>query len=321
MFKWHFTTAVHFGNEKGRLEESDFIMHSDTLFSAICMEVLHLEGEAGIQKIYRFFHEHRLLLSDTMPYHEETYFLPKPILQIETAYHDTNSILKKAYKKLRYIPAEQFEMYLSSLAGKTTFPIAEVNALFSDCVYSQDRVMVSVTGQKEPLPFYVNTWTFEKDAGLYLLVGYEQQEDVLWLEQILLRLGISGVGGKKNSGFGKFEQEDIIFLEDAYSAGQVALLHFLKQEGNWYMTLAGALPRKDELEQALNGAAYQVKKRSGFVDSPTYAIGQRKRKNLYLLSAGSCFRQPFRGDIYDIADDGNHPVYRYAQPFFLGVCL
>ena len=87
------------------------------------------------------------------------------------------------------------------------------------------------------------------------------------------------------------------------------------------MTLSAALPHMEELEQALDGATYQVIKRSGFVDSVRYAKEQQKHRTLYLLAAGSCFRSQFKGDIYDVANEGSHPVYRYGKPLFLGVNL
>lgn len=87
------------------------------------------------------------------------------------------------------------------------------------------------------------------------------------------------------------------------------------------MTLSCALPQDNELAFALDGAAYQIVKRSGFIDSVHYAKEQRKHRVLYVLAAGSCFRNKFDGDIYDISNGGNHPVYRYAKPLFLGVNL
>lgn len=47
--------------------------------------------------------------------------------------------------------------------------------------------------------------------------------------------------------------------------------------------LSVALPRDEELECALNGASYQLSKRSGFVASSDYADEWRKRKNYLCL--------------------------------------
>ena len=106
VMKWHFNTAVRFGSSKGQLADSEYIMHSDTLFSALCQEALKQGGEAALLKLYELCKENKLLLSDTMPYIEETYFLPKPLMHIERTEQESSSVLKKAHKKLKYIPFE-----------------------------------------------------------------------------------------------------------------------------------------------------------------------------------------------------------------------
>ena len=319
VMKWHFNTAVRFGNNKGQLADSGYIMHSDTLFSALCQEALKLGGEEELTKLYTLCKAGKLLFSDTMPYIDETYFLPKPLMHIERAEQESSSVLKKAHKKLKYIPSDQYEAYIQSLAGKAEFDVHAVNNLMNDFAHQDNRIMAGVTGNEDTKPFYVNTWTFAPSAGLYVIVGFENDDDLYWLETIMRHLGLSGVGGKKNSGLGKFDVDDVIFLDDAYSGGLEALQTLLAAEGTWQMTLSCALPTNEELTNALDGAAYQILKRSGFVHSAGYADEQRKHNNLYVLSAGSCFKHKFAGDIYDIANGGKHAVYRYAKPLFLGV--
>lgn len=86
-----------------------------------------------------------------------------------------------------------------------------------------------------------------------------------------------------------------------------------------HLLLSTALPKEDELSEALDGASYKLIKRSGFVASTEYAPESRKKRDLYVCSAGSCFQHCFKGDIYDVSDGGNHSVYRYAKPLFMGV--
>ena len=85
------------------------------------------------------------------------------------------------------------------------------------------------------------------------------------------------------------------------------------------MTLSVSLAQEDEMEEVLQGASYLLEKRSGFVYSETFAAEQRKKKDLYVFSSASCFNRRFRGDIYDVAEGGNHKVYRYAKPLFMGM--
>ena len=93
----------------------------------------------------------------------------------------------------------------------------------------------------------------------------------------------------------------------------------LKNKTSRQILLSVALPKEDELESALDKASYQLLKRSGYVASENYADEWKKKKDLYVFSAGSCFEQRFEGDIYDVSDNGKHPVYRYAKALFLGV--
>ena len=95
VFKWHFLTDVRFGGSKGQLADSGYIMHSDTLFSALCLEAKKQGGDAALDKFYQLCHNKQLLLSDTMPYQGETYFLPKPILKTETKQQCTKEGLQK----------------------------------------------------------------------------------------------------------------------------------------------------------------------------------------------------------------------------------
>ena len=85
------------------------------------------------------------------------------------------------------------------------------------------------------------------------------------------------------------------------------------------MLLSGAFPQEKELDQSLEGASYLLNKRSGYVASEFYAEEYRRKRDLYVFAAGSCFKNEFEGDIYDVTNGGSHPVYRYAKPLFMGV--
>lgn len=87
------------------------------------------------------------------------------------------------------------------------------------------------------------------------------------------------------------------------------------------MSLSCSLPKYNELETVLEGASYLLQKRSGFVVSDKYSEEPLRKRDLYILKAGSCFRTIFEGDIYDVSDGGTHAVYRYAKPLFMEVIL
>ena len=93
----------------------------------------------------------------------------------------------------------------------------------------------------------------------------------------------------------------------------------LTERKKYAMLMSLALPKDEELEDALQGASYQLVKKSGFVASDTYAPQQMRKKDLYVFKAGSCFQHSFQGDLWDVSEAGMHPVYRYAKGMFLGV--
>ena len=90
-------------------------------------------------------------------------------------------------------------------------------------------------------------------------------------------------------------------------------------KGSRNILLSTALPEDSELSDVLNDASYSLIKRSGFVDSETYAAQQMRKKDLYVFAPGSCFRNPFEGRIIKEKNGGTHPVFRYERAFFLGV--
>ena len=73
VFKLSFKTPVHFG--KKRLSDGEMTITSDTLFSALFIEALQL----GIETDWLL---NDLIISDTFPYENEIYYLPKPLIKL-----------------------------------------------------------------------------------------------------------------------------------------------------------------------------------------------------------------------------------------------
>jgi CRISPR-associated protein Csm4 len=92
-------------------------------------------------------------------------------------------------------------------------------------------------------------------------------------------------------------------------------------ESSSFMLLNLALPKEEELAGAVEGSTYALERRGGFVWSKNYGKTFYKKKTGYLFAAGSVFKKPFRGDVFDVSVEGAHPVYRYGKAMFLGVDL
>lgn len=305
IYQFNFTTGVHFG--KRTVDDAEYTLGADTIFSAMCQEYL----KQGMEKFSWFVTktmEGSIKLSDGFPYIGDTYYIPKPMVKIENEKNQGDSAIKKAYKKLSYIPINQLDNYMQgNLAVEE-----EGNKLKQELGIRTTKVSASIRGEKESVPYRVGTYYFKQGSGIYVVVGYEKEEDLEKIEECFEALSFVGIGGKRSSGLGRFELRSDKKCRD--------FIQRLKENnGKVMMSLSCCLPKDEELEKALDGASYLLQKRSGFVSSPDYAKEQLRKRDLYVLKSGSCFKNTFEGDVYDVSDGGTHPVYRYAKPLFMGV--
>lgn len=141
------------------------------------------------------------------------------------------------------------------------------------------------------------------------MLSCANDEELKEVEELIISLGYSGIGGKRSSGLGRF---DIQIADDADE-----LLNMITEKSRLYMTLSVSLPKECEITNSLSEAKYSIIKRSGFISSQVF--DDRRKKDLYVIAAGACVKNKYEGDIYDVADGGVHPVYRYAKPLFMGV--
>jgi CRISPR-associated protein Csm4 len=304
IYKLAFSGAVHFG--KKTLDDAEYTFCADTLFSALCQEAVK-DGTEVLKKLYQFCAEGKLLFSDAFPYIGDTCFLPKPMTHIESDTEKGDSSVKKAYKKLQYIPAGELSVYLNGGYDALRAP-----DLGHDLGTADIKVSASIRGEEEAKPYRIGTYYFKEGNGLYLIVGYSEDGALHLAESLLKRLSYSGIGGKRASGMGRFTLYPGKLPQE--------MLKRLTGTGSKYMTLSVSLPRIEEMEVTLEQAEYLLAKRSGFVGSGAYSETQMRKRDLYVLKAGACVRNKYYGDIYDVSDHaGTHPVYRYAKPMFMEV--
>lgn len=317
LFKLRFSTAVHFGFSDSALSlyTSDDHFCGDTLFSALCHTAKSLQGSAGLERLCAWVREDRLRLSDSMPWWGERYYLPKPYVISE---HKTEvpARLRKAIKKLRWIELSSFQDFADSVHGGGLYQPRQ-----QEFGIRSEQTKVSLAGQ-ESVPYQVGTWQFYPDCGLYILAGCKDPEVAAWLETLMRGLGLGGIGGKVTAGYGRFSLDRVIDLAGAEDAGLRWLNNALNgKTGGRQMLLTTSLPQDGELEEVMEGAGYQLVRRSGFANTEGYAEGYLKKQTQYYLAAGSVLGRRFRGDLYPVADGADHPVYRYGMPLFLEVAL
>ncbi len=305
-FKMAFEGGVHLGS--GKLSDTGFVLYADTLFSALCHEALEIDGAAGINKLVSYVKEDKLVITDGFPYIGETLYIPKPMHRIITAEDRGNSSLKKQYKKLNYIPCEKLDEYMSGSLDVIS-ELENFKKLGEKQIFAKSAVFEN----RDSELYTVGAYRFNDDCGLYFIIGAENDDVFDFAGMLFEGLEYSGIGGKRNSGFGRFV---------LYPA-KIDFSDRFNKEYPAYVSLSVSMAREEELEYALDGASYSLIKRSGFVASDTYTDTSEfvKKKDFYSFKSGSMFLRKFSGNVFDVSDNGNHPVYRYAKPVFLGVTI
>lgn len=328
IFKLKFETPVHFGSEKvgTSLEKTNIICHSDTLFSAMCQEILKLYDKTVLFDFVDMVEDGELLFSSLLPYNENSLFLPKPCLLLERDYNkedtDSSSIKKKKMKKLEYISINDFQKYINYLKTGDNFDYDE--DFYK--IYETDttaKVSLNTDSDKNNI-YYVGSTYFKERCGLYVLVAYDNDEQIELFEKILTSLGYSGIGGKRSSGYGKFIIEDEMYPDVNGLEEEKLIYSLLEENGDYQETLSIVSPSDEELDNNdFDKAFYKLISRNGYVYSTTYTNDNTlvKRKSLSMFKEGSCFPFEINGEIKDVSDNGKHPVYKNGKCLKIGVKL
>ena len=325
-----FLTPVHFGDSAGggSLEKTSFICSADTYFSALCREASAASNEL-VGMLIEKFHSGRLQLSSLFPYYMQAdnlqLYLPKPFWQTELATDDLHPFsviiesmtnLKKI-KKAAFVRVSRLQELITALNHKEFY---EINTP----VFAYKEMNTKVNSRlEESMPYFINNYHFVDNAGLYFIVGFEDEDDLAALEDLIKSLGYTGIGGKHSSGYGKYEFADdpiILYDEnDGIYEDDTALVQLLNNsKGAFQLAVAPLLPSVDDITIVKMGV-YKLLKRSGFV----YAdIDEKyiKKNNVYMLAEGSCFGRRIKGNMIAEKIDGvSHAVYRNGLGMFVGL--
>lgn len=321
IYQLRFTAPVHFGaaEQGGHLEKCAMTITADTLFSAICCE---LAGSAALDSFIADCASGAIALSDLFPYADADgdteFFIPRPVLRLERtvqANADREAqreavLARKKLKKLNYIRASRLGEYIAGLTSGTPFSTdGDVDDFGAYGLTTRVNV-------REGLPYHVGSFSFREGAGLYGIVYLADDARLAEFTRVLEYLGMSGIGGKRSSGYGRFElYDDPYALEDSFSDDDAALAALLTAPGDYYLALASVVPAANDIP-TLADSYYQLRRRSGFAGGS----GEIKKKNsIYMLAAGSCLRERIAGAVVSLGDYAGHSVYRYGRGMYLGV--
>lgn len=241
VYKLNFAAGVHLGT--GTLASGANTLPADTLFSALCMEAAQ-QGEKSIKTLVDAVRQNRLRIGDLFPFIGEELYLPKPLVPVQRE-NEGNSIVKKSFKKLKYIPVSQLDTYLQ---GKID-PVAAVEKLQKLGAFEVRTMAASRSTEKletgETLPYSVGVYRFGQGNGLYTIAGAEDTQTQNKFEQLLNALSYSGIGGKRSAGLGRFTVQKCSAAGAAESGCRVRIrrasvfLSAWRQMKNWKMLWKG----------------------------------------------------------------------------------
>lgn len=315
IYRLKFYSGVHFGSDSGseHVSSATSVFHSDSLFSALCQEALKIGGESVLQELLDWSREGKLLLSDLFPYSGDTYFLPKP-KKLYSRKEMKNGVQpdRKLVKKMTHISAASLEKYLAYQQGETdSFDMESVVKKLHGIV-RQERKMSAALRDVDADPYYVGMVQFANGSGLYAIVGCEQPD---LIDQLFQSLEMTGIGGRKSYGLGKFVCEKVELNESAEHGLDILYRHLTAENLKVSMTLNTSLPRDDELDY-LQDAAYLLTRRGGMTDGSAV----QHKQTVYALESGSCVSRRYAGQIMDVRiEQEGHPIYRNLIPMFMEV--
>lgn len=328
IFMLRFLTPVHFGNAElgGKLEQVGLEYTSDSLFSALCWELRNLGETEYLASFCHKVSTGEIRFSDALPYTKEgaaedyAFYIPKPVCTIEPTVQQKaatlvevrkNATEQKQQKKMKYLRPSELQAYITALQQGKSY-VSSVELGKTDIV---ERV--NCRGD-EPLPYYVGTYAFRPNGGLYILMQYEDAADQELISRLLEALGNTGIGGKRSSGLGKFLVEDPLFLEDeigVFADDGILYRMLMNRTATQYMSLSTVIPNENEIPVVAAGQ-YMLRRRSGFT---TGAGELKKRNSVYSIRSGSCFAKPLDGQMVVLDDAVEPPVWRNGKGLFVGL--
>lgn len=301
--KLSFGGPVHFGAR--RLSDGAYTCDAATLFSALYIEALQ---EGCAEELLHAAKNGDLQLSDAFPYIGERLYVPKPMLgnvrKDAQRAEASDSRERKANKKLKYIPLAFLNDFLT---GDFDF-IDALGQFDLGTSFARTKVNLAWATSDDAEPYHVGAFSYNPGCGIYFVVRGPYDAASLFE-----RLGYSGIGGKRTSGYGRFSAH--ILSADGFGD------RLSSSASGRAMLLSSSAPKESEMtDELLAGAKYHLNRKGGFVQSATHAETFRKKRDMWTFAPGSVFLRGFEGDVFDVnATPGSHPVFRYARAMWMEV--
>ncbi|MBA7525404.1 hypothetical protein ES705_17555 [subsurface metagenome] len=316
-------TPFHLG-EMMDMERTDEIIHSDTIFSALCYISDKYLGDDNYKTFITPFLDGTppFLISSAFPYFEVSsnfkrissentiLFFPKPLIFKNFVEKFPKNI--KQFKKIRFISKELFDAYLSKNDGflEDQFQDSQGNVKSNNLIQG-NQVWLS-EGERNLIPEVENLWKiqqapritidritkqttiyhysrvhFHKKAGLFILMNIRNDiNSERIVKDIITKLRYLG-----DTGIGGERSLGNGQFELKLNETNMPFTVDLKESGEAsqnIITLSLYLPKKSEIERSLldENSYYQLINRKGWISDFTY-----HRKSINMIAEGSVLQQ------------------------------
>ena len=322
VYKLHFTTPIHIGDNRDDYGVSLKTIQSDTIYAAVisCLaklgERIPRDGELGctVSSLFPFYQKKENA--------NTVYFFPKPLKQSLPLLKNVE--YAKKIKKVTWLDKEYFERVIS---GNTLFlekkDIDDIkdeyltgHTIGKKFIVSQVSPRVKITsrtGKEDAVPFYMDRIYFKDYSGLFFLVV----GDTELLEKGLNLLQHEGIGTDRNVGNGYFiyEKDEIDIEVPTQAISALSLSMFIPEN-------------KKQLSEMLKGEiAYNYTRRGGWITTAPY---NTIRKNVvHAFTPSSVFSMnidnfTIKGKIVNLCPNIpeelgkiNHPIWRNGKSIFI----
>jgi len=311
IFKLRFKGPTHFGETGIDLENVSERVQSDTLFSALVNAYKELNGiEKTTEFIQSFIEQPKFLISSLFVYKGDKYFLPRPLID-EHIDKEIKKSFGKDLKKIKWVDPEGFLKWQKCLDREEVERLKGLQSEYEDSYSVEIRPRVSLDRATCQSNIYHSGFVyFKKDAGLYGIVVFWDNDFISQFKNLLEILGEIGLGGEKTYGCGMFEIESFERVPDEFK-------EVLFGDSGNYTLLSLCHPDPSELPQLKEGdAAYDIVRKRGWITSGRYAM-PFKRKSLGFFVEGSVFKKKPKGALVDVTPESlpeplPHRIFRYG---------
>jgi CRISPR-associated protein Csm4 len=314
--KLRFSTPLHLSRGREQFDESAKVLHSDTLAAALFMAARQL----GAPESEALAMLDGLRLSSAFPFWETEHFFPKPMAPLPFDLKDVPEEKQgKPFKKIRFLGKSWFEKLLNAesavidrekhLTEKEFLSDHPVKTVYKADV--TQRVTIPPDYSDDARPFYTERLYFGRNAGLYVLVQWQDAAVKDLFQRAFRFLGDLGIGTDRSVGNG--------FFEPAFGALQLRV----PDTAAYQCALGLYLPAENELSaEELDNSAWSLSKRGGYMAgaADTDHIMLRKR-SVFMFEEGSIFpNKPLTGkrvNLKPVWQGLEHDVLREGKPVFV----